>query len=716
MILLKKVSLINFISHSNTEIEFNNNDKILIDGVSGSGKSSIIEAIIWCLYGEGRSQNRNLVKKGRTEATVTLYLNDDGVFYRIKRNVNLKGSQGVEIYSSDDGTTYNKYVSSGVKESQSWIEKELIGASYELFINSVVYLQDKSNHFINKSSIEKKDLLMEIIGLNHLDEYLIKAKEKQLELSNKAISVNSTIVEKNNSLSKIDLSIYDKEILTKRRESLEKEKDRLLGIKLDLDAWFNKIESKRFKLNNDNNYIELLRDGLDRNFVKILGLEDKIKGLKERTYYNTIDLAISTSNLEKAKKDLEKIKNQEINNFELAAKRMSIMADKPNFIDYDYEIKRIRDQVDPLIQKTSSCKRFNEPCPYCGDDCPLTSGIKQQIEFFNNEISRLEKMKESQSDAMECWVQRMSTVPIENNIDRSKKEELEKSILIEEEAVKMFTLEKEDIARIKDYEMELRIEKDLGSKSIKMMVDHDYEILEISNELDWDNMEKNLEKQEVNNKLLKSIESSISEVLYSLLTRESMSEQSDTLQKEISALKNDLNGLQRDLDAINTLIKALGPNGIRAMVIDNAVPRLERKINEILSQLSNFRVIIETQRSRVAGDGNIEGLFINITNDKGETLDFDNYSGGERLKIVVAISEALASLQKVGFRIFDELFVGLDEDSIIGFSDIMERLQSKFNQVVCISHLRSIKDTFDKVIEVRKINGSSSISLDFPEE
>ena len=72
------------------------------------------------------------------------------------------------------------------------------------------------------------------------------------------------------------------------------------------------------------------------------------------------------------------------------------------------------------------------------------------------------------------------------------------------------------------------------------------------------------------------------------------------------------------------------------------------------------------------------------------------------MKIAVAVSEALASIQKVGFRLFDETFLGLDENSTEGFAKVLESFQAGFNQVLCISHLPKIKDAFDKKFVIIK--------------
>jgi exonuclease SbcC len=118
---------------------------------------------------------------------------------------------------------------------------------------------------------------------------------------------------------------------------------------------------------------------------------------------------------------------------------------------------------------------------------------------------------------------------------------------------------------------------------------------------------------------------------------------------------------------------------------------------------------LDTQAPKTSGDGMKEGLFITIRNDVGEELPYENYSGGEKLKITVAIAEALGGLQKVGFRVFDELFIGLDQDSTEAFASVLERMQERFPQVVCISHLQEIKDLFDEKLTCVKINGVTKI-------
>lgn len=181
-------------------------------------------------------------------------------------------------------------------------------------------------------------------------------------------------------------------------------------------------------------------------------------------------------------------------------------------------------------------------------------------------------------------------------------------------------------------------------------------------------------------------------------------------QKGLQGLEEESLGLLTEILALKAVKEAFGSKGIKNVIIDFFVPKLEEKINEILSQLSEFRIELDTQRNGADDESTVEGLFINIINPEGQKMEFSNYSGGERLKIIVAIAEGLASLQNVGFRIMDEAILGLDEESTQNFTQVLGQVQSKFKQLFCVSHLESIKQLFDDRIEVIKINGESHVT------
>ena len=118
MILLKSLKLNNFISHSETTIEFKERTHQILIGRSGSGKSGILEAITWCLYNKGRIDNRNIIQKGKKITKVILELIEDDTIYRIDRSVNDKGKNTLDIYIKKGDKDFKVIDITGLKKNK----------------------------------------------------------------------------------------------------------------------------------------------------------------------------------------------------------------------------------------------------------------------------------------------------------------------------------------------------------------------------------------------------------------------------------------------------------------------------------------------------------------------------------------------------------------------------------------------------------------------
>jgi len=181
MVLLKKLELNNFLSHENTIINFTGDEKALVDGLSGAGKSSLFDAIIWCLYGQGRADNKSIIRKRTKSASVTLVLERDAETIIITREITRSGKHDVEVAIQSDTGPIQTLPVSGIRETQAWIEKELIGASYLLFVNSAAYIQGNGDNFVIQSAPKRKELLLEIVKAENYKKYYEDAREKLQE-------------------------------------------------------------------------------------------------------------------------------------------------------------------------------------------------------------------------------------------------------------------------------------------------------------------------------------------------------------------------------------------------------------------------------------------------------------------------------------------------------------------------------------------------------
>ena len=158
-------------------------------GDNGHGKSALLDAITWCLWGKARGRVQDdLVSYGADDCRVELEFLARGSRYRAVRSRTRAGGrrrQGagdlqLQVLSESDGVAPQVVSGNTIAETQGKIE-QLVGMDYETFINSAFLLQGRADEFTNKTPAERKAVLGAILGLAAYDRYREKARLRQSE-------------------------------------------------------------------------------------------------------------------------------------------------------------------------------------------------------------------------------------------------------------------------------------------------------------------------------------------------------------------------------------------------------------------------------------------------------------------------------------------------------------------------------------------------------
>ena len=706
MIILKSIKITNFLSHDSTTISFEPNTRLLIDGKSGSGKSSIVEAIIWVLYGKGRVENRNLIKNGKKYAAVMIKLldNTSGIHYNIERRVSDKGKQTVEVAESTDGENFRPSLVSGLKETQEWIEKKLLHSSYMLFINSVAYPQDNVENFVKQTAAKRKEMLLEIANIEDYDTYYEKARTMLSEKSEKVVRAKMTIEQAEEYISinkpmadKVSMYTLDQQVLKNGIQGMEEKLSAIHKYDVELSEITGKVSKLQAEFDAVNDKCEYVQRQI----------EEKIKSLKNWEGVGVEAENIDVSRIPQIESEIEQREFIEKQNQERQYKLNSLMADKPVERDYDADIESINKQLIALI------KDNNTFCAEIGRGCPtLEKKAQTQVSYFEEQLINKNTAKQQQFMLLRAYSDKIMELgqPAGSPDNYNKIVELRKELAEIKQKENAQKMRSERLLIINDIKEELAklSEEGLKCSGLSLTANLNWSIA-VADKKDIEKKIESSEKTKLESQL-SSAKKLLSENIRLLSVANIAKDGVESATKAIKDTKESTKELMVETEALELIKDAFGSKGIKTTVIEYLIPKLEDKINEILSQLSDFRIRLDTQKKGADGETTIEGLYINIYNELGETFDFASYSGGEKLKISVAISEALASLQKVGFRILDEIFVGIDAASITGFAAVLEKLQQNFGQTICISHLREIKDLFERSITITKTDGVSVIS------
>jgi exonuclease SbcC len=193
-------------------------------------------------------------------------------------------------------------------------------------------------------------------------------------------------------------------------------------------------------------------------------------------------------------------------------------------------------------------------------------------------------------------------------------------------------------------------------------------------------------------------------------------------EKQIDLARARENELGNELSLCSDLERAYGRDGIPALIVENtAIPRIETEANRILSELpcgdgTVFRVELQTQRANKTGDGVQEVLDIVVHAPDGERA-YETFSEGEKTRLNIALRIALASLlPDTRCLIVDEPEF-LDEQGTQALAQVLRDLvnEGRYDRVLLVSHVPSLRDSFDQTIEVVKENGRSRIVSDVAE-
>lgn len=148
---------------------------VCLSGDNGSGKSALLDAMTWALWGEARGRSQEeLVRHGRTEMSVALDFAVGGQRYRVARRYHRRRSQTQCLLQvSQNGSFRN--LAEGVRQVEAQLGR-ILRLDYQTFVNSAFLRQGRADEFTLKRPAEKREVLADILGLSYFSRLEDRAK------------------------------------------------------------------------------------------------------------------------------------------------------------------------------------------------------------------------------------------------------------------------------------------------------------------------------------------------------------------------------------------------------------------------------------------------------------------------------------------------------------------------------------------------------------
>lgn len=665
--MITAVELGNFLSHSDTTLEFDNGVTVFV-GNNGSGKSSIIDAITFALFGQHtRKSNKGLIKRGTNHAFAKVTFNLNGKQYRAERKIDTKGELAAKFSENVNGDWIQ--IAAGERkqfgESMTSEVEKRIGLDFEKLKIASIVQQGELNAIIKAKPKEFKELLNAIIGIDKLD---VAAEAMKI--------INKDFREK----IKEDIGYDDTqiEILSKDLEKFQDELKELKPLK-------NEYLSKKYQYEKESADLRIKFEIEAPKIDKINQLESRRNELS--TYAKAAIKEIQHEINEKERK----IRECE-GCFEHVEPKQKLETELKNveveIIDSQKKIQQLTNQKISLIEKQSLATKLqlkDNKCPVCDSIVdklnPLfqEKHLKEEIVTIEKEINSLEKEIESYNTERIEFSEKLQNIREAQAILRaySIKDQNELKIIQKEIELKKKNTQKIPLTITSGNLMEVA---DLDSHT-KMLFNSISKLEEETkgfDETEFKNLKSSMNNMQTN---LSQIDQKLGAVSENINKNESQIKIIENVISELRVVRN----YSEELNFIQTSVfNRDGPvaTSLRSWAL-----------NTISIRASEYLTLLNTKIQRILLKEKTRDVIITCFSKK-EVLDLESLSGGEQVSIALALRLGMASLlgaSNLNLMILDEPTTHLDAERRKALVEVLSQLSNLSNaqnpmQFIIITH------------------------------
>jgi DNA repair exonuclease SbcCD ATPase subunit/DNA repair exonuclease SbcCD nuclease subunit len=669
----------------NNKINFENLAGIVgIFGKNYSGKSSIIDAALYTLFNstsKNERKNLNVINQNRDRGFGRVNISIGDRQFTIERESEkyikkLKGEETVEAKTDVNFEEFDPVMDETISRnglSRNDTDKnirKMFGTLDDFLLTSMASQLD-SLTFIKEGSTKRKEILAKFLDLEIFDKKFKMAKDdaadtrgalKRLEGREFDENIETANQEMQESLDSIEehktrCNEYDQTI-SDTQKLLEEIENKITSIPVDIID----IAAARAELKNKKNQIHTLTKK-NEELVKSNGdnqqLLVKLTSFLEQ--YNITNLYAKKEEVDTKTDDYEQL--------------LSVLKIKNKDIDNHRKKVKLLEEV-PCGDQFASCKFI---CDAHKAKESLPDMVVEVTDLRQQSVTLLEQIDELDVDKLNDYIEKYNKL-----VDRKK--EVNQEISVATTAVEG------NNSKIEVYKHEL---VNIGNQ-IKT-----YE----QNQEAIENLETLVSKRNEYAVLISRTQKACSTCKEELNELYKLHGSYEQKLQNLADQKQDLADLREEYSAYDLFMRCMHTSGISYDIIKKKLPAINEEIAKILANIVNFEVFFENEGNR---------LNVHIKHPSHEPRPIEMGSGAEKTIASMAIRLALlqvSNLPTPNVFIMDEPGTALDAENMDGFVRILDMVKNYYKIVILISHLDTLKDCVDYVINVEKENGYAKVSV-----
>ena len=669
---------------SGNSINFDNLEGIVgIFGKNFSGKSSIIDSLLYTLYNSTSKNDRknlNIINQNLPAGSGRVKISVGDADYYIERDSEkyvrkLKGETTTEAKTNVEFNCYDPLVDNlesrnGLTRNETDKSIRKVFGTLDDFLYSSMASQMDSLTFIKEGSTKRKEILAKFLDLEFF--------ERKFKLA------NDESADTKGALRKLQDKNFD--------EDIEEASSDLEEANSELKKKKSACESMKRKLERCNSQIQQLDEKIRSIPAELIDVMKVRASLQDKK--NQIICVADESKEMSTLRATDRNSYQKILEFEENYDEKSLFEKQEvanEFLDNLISLEGLLSSEEQQLKRNNQKTQLLSGIP-CGSSFPKCKFIKDayiskaNLPKNQKEVDRLsgmiddlnDEIKEIDPDEVESDIYKYNTLINKRNALSNQITNYDLKIEKNDSIIRSLMVE------IKSIESKLS-EYELNKETIDNL----------------EGLNKDIKSFKYQAKTLESNYDSCNLSVLGLYKRVGSLEQKVI---NLRAQRQEFIDLQEDFSASDLYKRCMHPNGIAYDVIKRKLPVINEEIAKILANIVDFEVFFED-------DGRRLDIFIKHPLYGPRPLEMA--SGAEKTIAAMAIRLSLlsvSSLPKSDIFILDEPGTALDEENMQGFIDILDLIKSYFKTVLLISHLDSLKDCVDMQITIDKKNGYALVN------
>ena len=657
-------------------VNFENLNGIVgILGKNFSGKSSVIDSLLYALYNTTSKNNRkniNIINQNKQDCRAYVEIDVGTKTYKIERTsykytkklkgkITTEAKTDVEFVCYDNATGFEKSLNGLSRLGTDKNIRKIFG-TVDDFLTTSMASQLGSLSYISEGSTKRKEILAKFLDLEMFDYKFKKAKEDFAQTKALLRHSQEREFDAEIKIAREEYAKNDTNKLVKEREcsDLDKVITNLAKEQQTIETKIKALPAEIINIQEVNSFCEQQKDNLSgyekQNEVFFTQKQQNEAMYQKLTgFLETFDVA--------SLEEKQKIIQANIDQLDQVQKEISSKQE---------ELRRYQNKS--LLLKEVPCGNEYSHCKFIKDAHTAVSNINT-AEISLKDLS-------------------LSKDSLKSNLDQSEHDKI--TDYLDKYAQ---VIEKKAEVKNSLSDLELKIEK---NKLKIMETKSSISKLEDKKE-EYEKNRDTIENLEALNQKKKEIKAELkskrgchqacqSQVLELYKTNGWLEQKLNKIEEE----KQNHLDMQEQYSAYDLFMRCMHANGISYDIIKKRLPIINDEVAKILTNIVDFEVYFVNEENK---------LDILIKHPKHDPRPIEMGSGAEKTIAAIAIRLALlnvSTLPKGDVFILDEPGTALDEENMEGFTRILDMIKSHFKTVVLISHVDSLKDTVDTQILIDK--------------